>query len=55
MDPEFTRAWQPSLDEIPAAVNGSNIPVPHRLSTLRSPAAMHNNAGQRPPEIRCEY
>jgi len=38
-----------------AAANASNIPVPHLLSTLRSPATMHKTAGQRPAEFWCIY
>src|ERR1035437_359091 len=33
----------------------SNIPVPHPLSTLRSPAVMHKTAGQGRGESRCKY
>jgi hypothetical protein len=32
-----------------------NLPLPHRLSTLRSPATMHKTAGQGHAQFPCEY
>jgi hypothetical protein len=42
----FLIQWRPTV---------SNVPVPHLLSTLRSPAVMHKPAGQRRTESPWKY